>query len=312
MIIVFGSINMDMVFPAERLPQAGETVLCDEYEITSGGKGANQALAAARMGDKVALVGCAGDDCPALRMLRSLRQNGVMTTGVAESEDSLTGCAVVMTDKDGNNQIMVASGANKEAKADQIPDEILLPQNVLLMQMEVPPEENWTLIKRAHERGCKTILNLAPAIQIPQSALEKLDYLIVNQIEAKQMAEMLGIKIEGNVQKLATALSRQGDLNCIITMGPQGAVACSKKGDIISVPTIKIENVVDTTGAGDAYCGTFAAAIHSGLGLVQAMQKASIAGSLACMKRGAQNSFPYLGDIDDKLPELGEVTREKI
>ena len=127
---------MDMVFRPGKLPEVGETALCGDYEITSGGKGANQALAAARLGGKVALVGAVGDDGPALRMLRALRRDGVMTTGVAESPDLLTGCAVVITDSDGNNQIVVASGANQHAKADQVPDEILKPANVLLMQME--------------------------------------------------------------------------------------------------------------------------------------------------------------------------------
>ncbi len=311
MIIVFGSINMDLMFPADKLPEPGETVLCEDYDITSGGKGANQALAAARMGEKTALVGCAGDDGPALRMLRSLRRDGVMTTGVSESTEFLTGCAVVVRDKDGNKKIVVASGANKEAKADQVPDEILKPSNVVLMQMEMDPEQNWILLERAHEHGAKTILNLAPAIHIPESALKKLDYLIVNQLEARQMADMLGIKVEDNAMKIAQALSKQGSLNCIITLGQQGAVACSKKNDLITVPAIKIEEIMDTAGAGDAYCGTFAAAIHSGLGLIQAMQKASVAGSLACLKGGAQDSFAYSGEIQEHLPGLGEVKREK-
>ena len=308
MIIVFGSINMDMVFAADKLPEAGETVLCSDYEITSGGKGANQALAASRFGDKVALVGCAGDDGPALRMLRSLRREGVMTTGVAESTDHLTGCAIVTTDKEGNNQIVVASGANQQARADQIPDEILLPGNVILMQMELPAEENWALIERAHEKGVKTILNLAPAISIPASALEKLDYLIVNELEAKQMADMLNLDVERDAEKLASALSQQGKLDCIITLGPKGAVACAVSGKTYNIPAMKLDadEIVDTTGAGDAYCGTFAGAIHSGLGFLEAMQHASVAGSLACRKQGAQPSFVYLGDIQDNLSKISE------
>lgn len=311
MIIVFGSINMDMVFRADKLPQVGETVLCGDYDITSGGKGANQALAAARLGDKVALVGCVGDDGPALRMLRKLRRDGVMTTGVAESQEFLTGCAVVTTDHKGQNQIVVASGANAHAMADQVPDEILLPENVVLMQMELPPEENWALIERAHERGTKTILNLAPAISIPMSALEKLDYLIVNQIEATQIADMLNIEVEKNASKLAIALSKQGNLNCIVTLGPKGSVACSQDGELIAVPAIQLEEVVDTTGAGDAYCGTFAGAIHDGKDLVTAMKLASVAGTLACQKQGAQESFVYLGDIEDHLDQLGDVTQAR-
>lgn len=309
MIIVFGSINMDMGFRADKLPQAGETVLCDDYEITSGGKGANQALAAARLGGKVALVGCVGDDGPALRMMRNLRRDGVMTTGVSESPDTLTGCAVVIKDTKGENQIIVAGGANLQAKNDQVPDEILKPENVILMQMELPPEENWELIARAHEHGTKTILNLAPAINVSQAALENLDYLIVNQIEARQMADMLGLEAEKDTLKMARALSQKGKLTCIITMGPQGAVACNPAGETIEVPAIKLdpEEVVDTTGAGDAWCGTFAASIHEGRSLLHAMKMASVAASLSCKKHGAQDSFVYLAEIEDNMERLGEV-----
>jgi len=306
MIIVFGSINMDMLFRADKLPAPGETVLCGAYEIASGGKGANQALAAARLGGKVALVGAVGDDGPALRMLRALRRDGVMTTGVAESPDLLTGCAVVMTDERGDNQIIVASGANSHAKSDQVPDEILKPGNLVLMQMEMAPEENWKLIDRAHARGVKTVLNLAPAIHIPKSALEKLDYLIVNQIEARQMAQMLDMEIEEAADKMATTISKQAKLSCVITLGEKGAIACSRQGDLVTVPALKLDKVVDTTGAGDAWCGTFAAAIHEGRGLMEAMQMASVAGSLACLKKGAQESYAYLGDIEKYIDQLGE------
>lgn len=306
MIIVFGSINMDMVFPAGKLPAPGETVLCDKYQVTSGGKGANQALAAARLGAKVALVGCAGDDGPALRMLRHLRKDGVMTTGVAEDPELKTGCAVVITDDHGNNQIVVAAGANGQARADQVPDEVLLGGNVVLMQMELPLSETITLIDRAHERGVTTILNLAPAIHLPQSALEKLDYLIVNSLEARQIAGMLGLKTDHNEEKMAKALSQAGKLTCIVTRSENGAVACTADGEELAVPAIKLDKVIDTTGAGDAYCGTFAAAIHDGKPLKQAMRMASVAGTLACMGKGAQESFAFLGAIEEALGRLGE------
>ncbi len=306
MLIVFGAINMDMVFTAGQLPQPGETVLCESYQITSGGKGANQALAAARMGVKVALAGCVGDDGPALRMLRALRRDGVMTTGVAESPSLPTGCASVIIDNKGNNQIVVAAGANSEAQADQLPDEVLHGKNVVLIQMELPPEENHKLINRAHERGARIILNLAPVITLPQDVLNKLDYLIVNELEAAQIAGKLGLTVEKDALTLARALSQQGELNCIVTIGAQGSVACSKKGTTYKVSALKIEeeDIIDTTGAGDAYCGTFAALIHNGAPLKDAMRHAAVAGSLACRKQGAQDSFAYLGDIKAHLEHL--------
>jgi ribokinase len=237
-------------------------------------------------------------------MLRQLRRDGVMTSGVSESPDLPTGCAVIIRDKAGQNQIAVSSGANAGAKADQVPDEILKKGNVVLMQMEMPPEENWKLIERAHTRGATTILNLAPAITISEAALKKLDYLIVNHIEARQMAGMLGLKAEKDAMKMAQALSKQGDLTCIITLSEKGAVACGKDGKLTTVPAMKLEKVVDTTGAGDAWCGTFAAAIHDGKKLEEAMRMASVAGSLSCTKKGAQDSYAYLGDIRENLQHL--------
>lgn len=310
MLIVFGAITMTLLFRTGRLPQPGDTVLCDAYAVISSGKGANQALAATRIGAKTALVGCAGDDGPALRMLRSLRHNGVMTTGVAESPDLPTGCTIAMVDSDGNAQTVTAAGANAKTQADQIPDEILTPSTVLLLQAELSPEENRLLIDRASARGTTIIMNLSPPVPIPQDTLEKLDYLIVNEAEARAIAKRLGLTAGRGTPELAAALSRQGKLNCIVTRAEQGSVACRKNGDFVTVPALKLEQVVDPTGAGDAYCGTFAAAIYAGRDMSEAMRMAAVAGSLACTKEGAQESFPYLGDIEASLGRLG-TTEER-
>lgn len=175
MIIVFGSINMDVIVPVGKFPVAGETIIGGDYEMVPGGKGANQALAAARSGVKVALVGCVGDDGMGMRMLNGLRRDGVTTSGVGQSEKP-TGMAIILIDKTGENQITISAGANGEAKADQIPDEILLPTAMLLVQGETPAHENWLILSRAKKRGVKTIMNLAPAIELHQSALDNIDY----------------------------------------------------------------------------------------------------------------------------------------
>lgn len=310
MIIVFGSINMDMVVPVGRFPVPGETLMGSSYEMLPGGKGANQALAAARMGPKVALVGCVGDDGTGMRMLAGLKRDGVMTSGVAQSELP-TGMAVIIAAQGGENEIIVAPGANREARADQIPDEILKPSNVLLLQGETKPEENWTLLQRAKKHGVTTILNLAPVIEIPREALANIDYLVVNLLEAGQIARALGLDLHEDAALLARALAHQGKLTCIITVGADGAVAVKPDGLTIRVRAMKIDPVVDTTGAGDAWCGTFAAALYRKLPLAEAMKYAAVAGSLACTKRGAQDSFPYLGDIEKGLAELGEAVTEK-
>lgn len=311
MIIVFGSINMDIFMSVKHLPQPGETVISPAYEMSPGGKGANQALAAARSGAKVAMIGRVGNDGMGARVLNNLRRAGVMTSGIAQSEQD-TGCAVIARDKDGENQILVALGANADVVHDQIPDDILGKRNMVMMQNEILPEENWKIIDRASRLGATTMLNLAPAIFIPEDVLKKLDYLVVNQIEARQIAAKMNIPVEDHESQIALALSNMGNLTCIITMGERGSFAVTPDGQEIHVPALKLTNFVDKTGAGDAYCGTLAAALHADLSLVEAMKRAAVAGSLTCMNKGAQPSFPYLGDIEENLAQLGEVSSKHI
>lgn len=304
MIVVFGSINMDMNLGVKAFPKPGETVLSPFYDMSPGGKGANQALAAARAGAKTAIIGKTGDDGMGTRILNNLRRNEVMTSGVAHSEVMPTGMAIVLHDKAGESQVIVASGANSEAHADQVPDDILHDKNLLLLQMEVPVAENINVMERAKEHGAKIILNLAPAIKIPKKALELVDYLIVNELEAKQFAEVLGIDVENDAVKIAQALSRDGNLDCIVTLGVHGAVAVTSKGKGWLVKAMELENVVDSTGAGDCFCGTLAAFLHNGMALPPAMKRASIAAGLACTKVGVQPSYPYSAEIEENLQNL--------
>ena len=300
MIIVFGSINMDMFVAAGRMPDAGETIVCPGFEMSPGGKGANQAFAALRGGAKVAMIGRVGDDSMGTRLVTGLRREGVMTSGVAVSETEPTGCAFIIRDSSGGNRIIVGSGANAGANAGQVPDEILGPGNILLLQMELPPEQNWALLERARRRGATTILNLAPAVPLPPEILSNIDILILNEIEAQQTAKALGLP-GGDVLKLAQSIAQKGALTCIVTLGDKGAIAWTKENKPLNVPACKVGAVVDTTGAGDAFCGTLAAALQNGHSLEDSMKRAAIAGSLACTKKGAQASFPYLGDIEERL-----------
>lgn len=306
MIIVFGSLNMDMSIGLPHLPEPGETVLSNEYTLYPGGKGANQALAAARAGAKVALVGKVGHDNYGKTITESLKRDGVMVSGVGKSDDMPTGTAVIMRNPSGENQIIVLSGANAEVHHDQIPDEILIPQNTLLMQMELPVDQTVALLERAHNQGVKTILNLAPAIMIPKKAIGHIDILIVNSIEARQMAYKLNLAVENNALKLAKALAIEGNMICIITLGRKGSIAIGPDGKGWGVPILPMDqkDVVDTTGAGDAYCGTLTACLHAGMELPDAMRRASVAGSLACLKEGAQDSLPYIDDIEARLNDL--------
>ncbi|PZP55422.1 MAG: ribokinase [Micavibrio aeruginosavorus] len=314
MIIVFGSLNMDMSVRLEKLPQAGETILSSDYDLNPGGKGGNQALAAARAGAKVAVVGKVGDDNYGRSISEALRRDGVIVSGIAKSDDLPTGTALTARDAMGQKQIIILSGANTQAAADQIPDEILVPGNILLMQMELPVDETLSVLERAKQRGCTTILNMAPALSIPKRAMGNLDYLIVNSIEVKQIAQKLGMSGDNNALKIAHGLATEGQLTCLVTLGKSGAVAVTKDNQAWGVPTLDVDQslVVDVNGAGDAYCGTFAAAIHDRLPLPEAMRRATVAATLCCMKQGAMPSLPYLDDIEAKLPELPQAQSVQI
>ena len=183
MIVVFGSLNVDLTVPVTHLPEPGETVLGPGYDMVPGGKGANQALAAARAGAKVAMVGRVGRDGFADVALSELRAGGVDISRV-ERDEHPTGCALIAVDTKGQNQIVLATGAIAAALERQVPDEWLTPESLVIMQMEVWPAQNWALVARAASRGARVLLNAAPAGPIPGIALAALNWLIVNETEA--------------------------------------------------------------------------------------------------------------------------------
>lgn len=308
MIIVFGSINMDVNTRLRAFPAPGETVLSPAYEMTPGGKGANQSLACARGGAKTALVGKVGDDAMSTRILNGLRRNEVMTSGVAISDYLPTGLAIVMTNAAGENQIVVAAGANADVTAEQVPDEILKPGNFVLFQMEIPLKETATLIARAKKCGATTMLNFAPAHNIPLAGLALADYLVVNEGESKAVAGIAGVEAGDPVATARGIAAKTGGI-CILTLGPRGAVAALRDGRVLRVAALRMtpEQIVDTTGAGDCFCGTLAAALHNKLPLDMALRRASVAAGLACQKRGAQESFPYISEIDEAMENFPEI-----
>lgn len=284
-------------------PAAGETVLSSNYTMSPGGKGANQALAAGRYGAKTAIVGKVGDDGNGLRILNNLKRHGVMTSGVAKSDDFPTGMAIVAKEKNGENRIIVASGANALVSADQAPSDILHKDNVLLVQMELPLEQNAIVMKRAKENGAPVILNLAPALAIPKELTTLIDYLIVNQIEARQLAKKFGMEPEKDSGELARKLAMDHKMTVIITMGELGVVASDKSGKMTKLEAYVSGDVVDSTGAGDCFCGTFAACLHEGKSFEEALKTSTVASGLSCLKAGTMDSYPYLEDIEEALKE---------
>ena len=300
MIVVFGSINVDLTFRVARQPLPGETVLCPSYLASPGGKGANQAVAAARAGAPTAMIGCVGRDGFSETALDTMRGSGVDISHVA-TVDTPTGCAAISVDAAAENAIVVASGANRTVRATQTPDELLGPETILLMQMEVPLEQNWTLIKRARRRNAQIALNVAPAAAVPTSALDALDYLFVNEIEGRTIAASSGLG-SASATDLPRLLAERHDLTCVLTLGAAGAVLHGPDGGC-EVPALAVE-ALDTTGAGDTFVGAMAAGLHAGLSAHEAARRGSVAAAIACTREGAQTGIPYSGEIEDSLPRL--------
>jgi len=304
-IVVFGSINIDLVIQVDGLPRPGETVLSEAYELFPGGKGANTAVAAARAGADTLLFGKVGPDGFADPALAILREAGVGLDGV-ETSGRPTGCATIWVDSGGENSIVVASGANLDARAAQVPDSVLGPATLLALQMEVPVSENWAIIERAKAAGARIMLNLAPAGMVPVSVLRSVDYLVTNEVEAAMLAGELGLDA-GQPTRVPRLLADRYGLTCIVTLGGAGAIAFGPDGGF-SIPAMPIAPV-DTTAAGDAFCGGLAAALDSGLDLPDALRRASTGAGLACRTRGAQSSLPLKNAIDENLPILPEGRR---
>lgn len=294
MIVVLGSINLDLGFAAPRLPEPGQTVLCDGAAVSPGGKGANQALAAARDGAAVRMVGAVGRDAFAAPALQALIASGVDVTGVAEV-DRPTGLAAVMVEPAGRNQIMVASGANLDVTARQIASLPLGPDTVLVLQMEIPAAETAAAISLARRRGARIVLNLAPAAPLPEDVIAQVDVLIANE------GEIAGFGI-GDPHDIARALASRLGITVVATLGHEGAYLVSGN-DAWRIGVLPVR-VVDTTAAGDAFVGVFAAALGRGATPLAALHRASVAAGLACTRTGAQASLPDTAEIDSQLSHL--------
>lgn len=304
-ILVFGSLNADLVFPVETLPKRGETVICPGYSVFPGGKGANQAVAAARAGATVHMAGRIGRDGFGDLLIQSLEGNGVQTSSVRRV-DNPTGCAAIGVDRQGENQIMVAGGANLGARASDVDDGRLTPKTILVLQMEVTPDENWLLINRAHTRGVRIVLNVAPAAPVPADILAMTDILVVNEVEALTVAQCGSDEVPRDSIAAGRAIAERARLTCVITLGAEGTFACGPDGSW-RVDALPI-NAVDTTAAGDCFVGWLAARLTTGDALPAALRWASVAAGLACLSTGAQPSLPPYDTVAARFAELAEAT----
>lgn len=308
MILVFGSLNMDLTMTVASLPRPGETVLCPSYRTLPGGKGNNQAVAAARAGAAVTMVGRVGDDEFGRRLRSNLTDNGVDAAGVAAGSTP-TGIAAIAVDGRGENCITVASGANLELRAGDVSDAMLSPGTTVVAQMEVPVDETLALLRRARAAGARTLLNLAPAPALDAGAAADLAAAVAAAVDVLVVNELEGAALAGGAAGDGLSLCRKlaGELGtaCVMTLGGQGAVA-AEGGRLWRVRALPIE-VVDTTGAGDTFTGVLAAALDAGRVLPEGLARAGAAAGLACCGIGAQDSMPDAARIEAAVAGMPSV-----
>jgi len=297
MIITFGSINVDLIFSMSKMPKRGQTLLAESFRTEAGGKGANQAVAAARDGAEVVMVGAVGEDPMAAIALQYLQ--GTVDVSRVARVSVPTGCASIFIDGEGHNMIAVASGANMHASSDAVDDLLLEGGAVVLIQMENELSQIEKLIRRCKDFDARAILNLAPAIHVEPKMLSSCYLIVVNEDEARALAEWLGCG--ASARQLANKLNT----GVLRTLGSKGAEAFMHGREVkISARPV---NAVDTTAAGDCFVGVLASALDRGLSLEAAMQRASTAAAIACSRFGSQSSIPFSAETDTFQTAVGRL-----
>jgi ribokinase len=297
-ILVVGSSNIDLIMKMDRLPSKGETITDCEFLQTFGGKGANQAVAAARGGGNVTFVSCVGDDHYGVSMVENYRKDGIHTDHIFTIPDVPSGTALIMIGGDGDNYLSVAPGANYELKRDHIDEigAILAESEIILLQYEILTDTLEYILEKAS--GKTVILNLAPAKALDDHHLKMVSILVVNETEAQFISGISNVDYD-NASVAAGVLHDKGVETVIITLGVKGSYISSKefKGYIDAFPV----DAIDATAAGDVYCGNLAVGLANELSLKDAVRYSSAASALCVTKLGAQPSAPAKNDIDDFL-----------
>ncbi len=295
-IIVIGSCNTDMVIKSERLPVPGETILGGTFLMNPGGKGANQAVAVARLGGKVTFITKIGDDLFGKESVNLYLSEGINTDFTFSDPKNPSGVALITVDAYGENCIVVASGANSSLSIEDIESARaeIETADILLMQLEIPLETVEYAAKLAHKKGIKIILNPAPACYLPTSLLHCLYVITPNKIEAEILS---GVKVRDweSAKEAADVINKKGVDIVVITLGAQGALV-KYEGKYYEVPAVKVD-AIDTTAAGDVFNGALCVGIAEGKGIIEAVEFACKSSALAVIRLGAQASIPYRDQV---------------
>lgn len=296
-VTVVGSLNMDLVIKAPKLPEIGETVLHGEFATFPGGKGANQAVAASRLGARVAMVGRVGNDGFGRQLIDGLARDGVNTSHVRVDREAPTGVALITVDPRGRNTIVVASGANMRVGITDVEDasQLIADSDVLLLQLEVPTEAVTAAARLARTRGRRVILDPAPARPLPDDLYAQLDVINPNEVEARVLTG-ISIDDERAVARAAEYLLTRGCRVAVIKMGSRGAYLAG--GDVRAMVSAIPVDAVDSTAAGDAFAGALAVALGEGRALDAAVRFANAAAAISVTRMGAQPSMPRRDEVE--------------
>ena len=301
-VLVVGSLNTDLVVKTPRFPQPGETISGEDLRVIPGGKGANQAVAAARLGAKVSMLGRVGKDNFGDFLLDNLKSNNVDSQLVLR-DDASTGTAIIVVDANGQNSIVLSPGANGKVAASDVEHASFSTFDLLLLQLEIPTPTVLSAAKLARENGVRVLLNPAPAKELPAELIALADFIIPNETELSLLTGM-EVKDVPSAEKAARTLLERDAQNVIVTLGSKGALIVNK--DTSShVDTFKVD-VVDTTAAGDAFIGGFAVSLDSS-SLLNAVRYACACGALATTRFGAQPSLPTKEEVERFMSLRGGV-----
>jgi len=296
-VLVLGSINIDFVSFSSRYPHPGETFLCNDFGIFQGGKGANQAIALAKLDIPAVMLGKIGNDMLGDFALSSLQKNCVDTTGILKTKTISTGSASIWVNAEGQNSILVYAGANGEVNEAFIEqhEDIFKESSWFLTQFEVPPDAIRLALRLARKNGLKTLIDPAPVRKINDPHIWKsVDYLIPNEIELKELTKtediIAGIQI----------LKKQGVKEVIVKLGEKGA-GYENNGELVLFPAINVQKVIDTTGAGDCFLAGFLYSMAKNNNIAQAIKTGNLIASYSIQKKGASISFPVKSEIDWNL-----------
>lgn len=299
-IVVVGSSNVDFTMKMERLPRVGETVTDAVFMQTYGGKGANQAVGAARAGGNVYFVNCVGDDDFTAPMLENYQKDGMNIDYVFKEEGISSGTALIMAGESGDNYLSVAPGANYKLTPDHIDQtgNLIKDAGIIILQYEILAETIKYVIDKAYKEGTPVLWNFAPAREFDFSYLEKIDTLVVNESEAEFITGKKIVNCD-DAQVVAQEILEMGPEKVIVTLGKAGSYLLTNEEEIM-VPAFTVD-AVDTTAAGDVFCGAFSVAIVEGKSHKEVLRFASAASALSVSKMGAQPSAPYRKDIEEIL-----------